>query len=237
MTLTCPTPPHPTHQRTMNMTLTYPTPPHPSTYHEHDVNMPHPTPPLAETWGPEGIYIYIYVCIYIFFVCFMYTVLWRGVFPDDPSWAQPLLLMDQPTLLHWWAMGFVQTMIFPYLLNIYGKDHCLIVLLSISFLFDIGYQTMISRYWICSFWYLLIICCKLCTSSYGKSSFLLERQNITPKKNVSLPFSTGPMKVTHVLNSWSATVHWVPQTRSVLMARFTANNNLVPLTQWLPGLT
>jgi hypothetical protein len=167
----------------------------------------------------------------------MYTVLWRGVFPDDPSWAQPLLLMDQPTLLHWWAMGFVQTMIFPYLLNIYGKDHCLIVLLSISFLFDIGYQTMISRYWICSFWYLLIICCKLCTSSYGKSSFLLERQNITPKKNVSLPFSTGPMKVTHVLNSWSATVHWVPQTRSVLMARFTANNNLVPLTQWLPGLT
>jgi hypothetical protein len=22
--------------------------------------MPHPTPPLAETWGPEGIYIYTY---------------------------------------------------------------------------------------------------------------------------------------------------------------------------------
>ena len=44
--------------RTMNMTLTCPTPPLPSTYHEHDVNMPHPTPPLAETWGPEGIYIY-----------------------------------------------------------------------------------------------------------------------------------------------------------------------------------
>ena len=65
MTLTCPTPPHPTHQRTMNMTLTCPTPPHqrtmnmtltcptpphPSTYHEHDVNMPHPTPPINVPW-------------------------------------------------------------------------------------------------------------------------------------------------------------------------------------------
>ena len=29
------------------------------------------------------------------------------------------------------------------------------------------------------------MCCKSCTSSYGKSSFLLERQNITPKKNGS----------------------------------------------------
>ena len=49
----------------MNMTLTCPTPPHPSTYYEHDVNMPHPTPPLAETWGPEGIYIYIIHVLHI----------------------------------------------------------------------------------------------------------------------------------------------------------------------------
>ena len=33
----------------LNMTLTCPTPPHPSTYHEHDVNMPHPTPPINVT--------------------------------------------------------------------------------------------------------------------------------------------------------------------------------------------
>ena len=75
------------------------------------------------------IYIWLYICIYLYlfvYICLLYVyiwyaVLWRGVVPDDPSWAQPLLLMDQPTLLHWWALGFVQTMIFPYLLNIYGK--------------------------------------------------------------------------------------------------------------------
>ena len=36
--------------RTMNMTLTCPTPPHPSTQHEYDVNMPHPTPPINVPW-------------------------------------------------------------------------------------------------------------------------------------------------------------------------------------------
>jgi hypothetical protein len=40
--------------RTMNMTLTCPTPPHPSTYHEHDVNMPPPPPPPGGTLGPPG---------------------------------------------------------------------------------------------------------------------------------------------------------------------------------------
>ena len=87
MTLTCPTPPHPTHQRTMNMSLTYPTPPHPSTYHEHDVNMPHPTPPLAETWGPEGIYIYIFMCVYIYIFFFGLLYVYSFVTWSFSGWS------------------------------------------------------------------------------------------------------------------------------------------------------
>ena len=66
--------------RTMNMTLTCPTPPHPSTYHEHDVNMPHPTPPLAETWGPEGIYIHIYIYTHVYIHIYIYVYIYSDYY-------------------------------------------------------------------------------------------------------------------------------------------------------------
>ena len=39
--------------------------------------LPHPTPPLAETWGPEGIYIYtLYIYIYTIYIYIHYVYIY-----------------------------------------------------------------------------------------------------------------------------------------------------------------
>ena len=137
-------------------------------------------------------YIWLYMIIYdyicIIFVCLCIHMICSFVTWSCSGWSflSPAAFAhgstDSSSLM---GLGLCSNNDLSISIEYLWEDHCLIVLLSISFLFDIGYQTMISRYWIFSYWYLLIMCCKSCTSSYGKSSFLLERQNITPKKNGS----------------------------------------------------